>query len=90
MECLICHQKIQNGERIFTGSVGICRTDSDWEDGCWDFCGSDGSEELVGAIHLSCLQSPAEVVRTPDTVVPELVEEEAIVQRSDALGLLGL
>ncbi len=90
MECLICRQKIQHGERIFTGSVGICRTDSDWENGCWDFCDPDGSEELVGTIHLSCLQSPAEGTRTTNTTVPESIEEEAIVQRSDALGLLGL
>lgn len=90
MECLICCQKIKHGERVFSGSIGVCRIDSDWEEGCWDFCGSDGSEALVGTIHLSCLQSPTGAVRTTNTEVPEHIEEEAIVQRSDALGLLGL
>lgn len=89
MECLICRQKIEHGERIFAGSIGVCRTDPNWEDGCWDFCSSDDSEELVGTIHLSCLQNPTGVARTTNTMVLEPVEEKAIVKRSDALGLLG-
>lgn len=88
MECLVCRQKIQHGERIFAGSGGVCRIDSDYEDGCWDFGCSEGSEELVGVIHLSCLESPVETITTPNTASPETVGEELVVQRSDALSLL--
>lgn len=91
MECLICHQRIQPGERIFAGTGGVCRVDPEWEDCCLDFSCSGGSEELVGAIHLSCLESPTVVATTPDTVHPdEVVEEEFVVQRSDALSLFDL
>jgi hypothetical protein len=89
MECLVCLQKIECGEKIFLGSQGVCRGETDWEYGC-----SNGAGELVGVIHLSCLESPAQPAKTPNTVVPERVEEESemvsVVERSDALSLFDL
>lgn len=84
MECLVCHQKIKHGEQIFFGSQGVCRGETDWDCGCFE-----GVEELVGVVHLCCLASPAETAKRPNMVVPEPVEESAVlVRRSDALSLL--
>lgn len=77
MECLICHQKIQSGEQIFCGNqVECCGPGEN------DFSYSEAFEGVVGAIHLSCLENPGEVVKTPDMAVPE-----SVVERSDALDI---
>lgn len=49
---------------------------------------SSASDGFVGAIHLSCLESPATAARMLNTAVPEPLEEELAVSRSDALALL--
>lgn len=87
MECLICRQNIKPGEQIFWGSQMECNGPGES-----DCSYSGASEGLVGAVHLSCLESPADAARTPNTAVSEPVEEElvSIVERSDALSLLGL
>lgn len=85
MECMICRQKIKCGEQIFFGSQGVCLGEFDWGYGC-----SDGTEELVGSVHISCLQSPAAAIVSTNTALPECVEEECVVQRSDALALLDI
>lgn len=82
MECLVCRETIQSGERIFFGNQCICRGDEDWEYWC-----SEDVEELVGAIHLFCLQSSIAATTSPNKVPAKLVEEESIVQRSDALAM---
>ena len=82
MECLICCQKIKFGEQIFWGNQMECCGPG--EDDC---SYSEASEGLMGAIHLFCLESPAQPVKTLNTVVPELVQKELVVQRSDALSL---
>lgn len=90
MECLVCRQTIHPGERIFAGTEGVCCVDSDWEGCCLDLGYSGGSGELSGVIHLSCLESPVVVTATPNMASPELVEEELVVRRSDALSLLDI
>lgn len=85
MECLICRQKIKPGEQIFWGNqMEYCGPGED------DCSYSEASEGLIGAIHLLCLESPAQPAKTLNTVVPECVEEELVVQRSDALSLFDL
>lgn len=82
MECLVCHQKIKLGEQIFWGTqMEYCGPGND------DCIYSEASRGLMGGIHLSCLESPVAVARTPNTVVPERVEEESVVSRSDALAI---
>jgi len=93
MECLICHQIINPGEQVFWGSQMECNGFG--HDACGYSVASDG---LIGAIHLSCLESPTEAARTPNTAtpepvpepIPEPVKEKSVVQRSDALALLDL
>ena len=82
MECLVCHQKIHPGEQIFWGNQMECC-------GCGesDCSYSEASDGLMGAVHLSCLERPTEIARTSNTAVPEPVEEESVVSRSDALSL---
>lgn len=82
MKCLICSQEIRSGEQIFWGSQMACAGPG--ESDC-SYVGA--SDELVGAIHLACLKSPAGTAKTLNTAVPEPDEEEFVVQRSDALAL---
>lgn len=83
MECLVCHQKIKTGQHIFVGATAVFVGPGEDD---FDSVGVDN--DLGGVIHRSCLESPAEAVRTPSTVVPELVIEEfSVVQRSNALDL---
>jgi len=80
MKCFICRQEIKSGDKILSGCACVYRgpTDSDLE---W-ICPTD---HLDGSIHLSCLESPSEASSaSPRVVVENLVE------RSDALSLLGL
>jgi hypothetical protein len=79
MECLVCHQKIKSGEQIFFGSQMRCCGFGEYD------CSYSGAlDELVGALHLSCLKSPI-------AVIPEPAEEsELVVQRSNALGMFDL
>ncbi len=85
MECLVCRQKIKFGGQIFWGNqMEYCGPEES------DFSYSEASGGLMGAIHLSCLESPAAATRTSNTVVPECIEEESVVSRSDALGLFDL
>ncbi len=80
MECLVCRQKIKLHEQIFWGNQVECCGPGDSD--CSYLSDSGG---LMGAIHLSCLESPTAVTRTPNAEVPE---SESVVERSDALSLL--
>lgn len=80
MECILCRQKIKPGQHVFVGAtVVFVGPEND------DFDSIGVSDDLGGVVHLSCLKSPTEVVKTPNTVVPE-----PVVERSDALSLFGL
>lgn len=82
MKCLICKQQIEFGEQIFWGNqMEYCGPGDD------DCSYSEASRGLMGGVHLFCLESPAAVVRTPNMAVPERVEEESVVSRSDALAI---
>ena len=85
MTCLVCALKIEPGERILSGCVSVYRgpTDSDLE---WDM----PTDHLDGSLHLDCLKSLSEAARTSNTMTHDLAEEEVVVERSDALSLLGL
>lgn len=86
MKCIVCHQRIDDGDNIFWGTQMVCSGPG--ENDCYY---SRDSEGLVGATHLSCLGNPVEAAITPNMTVPELVEEESIaVQRSDALSVFDL
>lgn len=82
MKCLVCCQKIEFDEQIFWGSqMKYCGPGED------DCSYSNDSEGLMGAIHLSCLENPTASTRTLNTVSPESIVEESVVQRSDALAI---
>jgi hypothetical protein len=83
MECLVCRQKVKPGEQIFWGNQMECHGPGEY-----DCSYSEASEGLMGAVHLFCLENSTGVVKTPNMAVPEPVEEESVVQRSDALGIL--
>lgn len=83
MECLLCHQKIKTGQHIFVGATAIFVGPGEDD---LDSVGIDS--DLGGVIHRSCLESPVEATRTPDTATPEPIVEESVVTRSDALSLL--
>ncbi|KKN91255.1 hypothetical protein LCGC14_0221230 [marine sediment metagenome] len=86
MECLVCRQKIKLHEQIFWGNQMECCGPGDSD--C-SYSGDSGG--LMGAIHLSCLESPTAATRTPNTTVSEPLEKksksESVVERSDALAL---
>lgn len=82
MKCLVCLENIKLGEQIFWGNQVEC-----CGDGESDCIYSEASSGLVGCICLSCLKSPPAVPRTANTMIPEPVETEAVVQRSDALAI---
>jgi len=84
MHCLICRQKIKPGEQIFFGNQ-VQYID---EDG-WSYSGDQ--ETLIGALHLSCIESPPAAPKTLSTMVPGYGEEgsKTMVSRSDALSMLG-
>ena len=84
MKCLICLQKIQYGEHVFWGSQMVCDGP-----GYADFHDLPASDDSMGVVHLSCLRSPAAIAKTPNSAIPEFVDEEcgSIVERSDALSL---
>ncbi len=48
------------------------------------------TDHLDGSLHLDCLKSLSEAARTSNTMTHDLAEEEVVVERSDALSLLGL
>ncbi|RLC88997.1 MAG: hypothetical protein DRJ03_00105 [Chloroflexi bacterium] len=85
MKCLVCRQKIKPGQYVLVGAAALCSGPG--ED---DFDHVEAENDLEGVVHLSCLESPAEAARTPDTAAPGPVEEESAVQRSDALALFNL
>lgn len=79
MVCIVCNRKINLGEQVFWGNqVEYCGPGD-------DDCSYSGG--LMGAMHMFCLDRPAEAARTPDVVVPEPV---SVVERSDALSILDL
>lgn len=81
MVCLICNLKIEIGEQAFFGNqVECCGPGED------DCSYSGGSEGLMGAVHLFCLDCPAQAPETPNVVVPEPMP---VVERSDALSIFG-
>lgn len=82
MKCLVCCQKIEFNEEIFWGNqMKYCGPGED------DCSYSNDSEGLMGAIHLFCLENPVPATKTPNTVPPDPVIEESVVQRSDALAI---
>ena len=94
MECGVCHQEIKSGEYILWGTPVMFNGP---EDGAVSFIESLQLTDI--GIHTSCLESPVEAARTPNTATPEPVwdepvvestEEESIVCRSDALSILNL
>ncbi len=91
MVCIVCNRKIKSGEQVFWGNQVEFRivtlSCGSLED---NFSYSGAQEGLMGAIHLSCLNRPAGVVETLNAVVPEIVVEESVVQRSDALSIFDL
>lgn len=82
MECLVCHQKIKSGEHVFWGSQMICDGPEHM-----DFHYFPASDNSMGVMHLSCLESPAAAATTPNGTVLEQVEEQLAVTRSDALAI---
>lgn len=82
MYCIVCSQQIGIGEQILWGTQMVCAGPG--ENDC-DY--SDDPGGLVGAVHVSCLESPTATTTEPNTAVPEPVEEESVVTRSDALSI---
>jgi len=80
MKCIICSKKINIGEQIFWGNQMTCCGPEES-----DLSYSEATKGLVGAIHLSCLKSPTAAITTSDINA----EDEFVVQRSDALSILG-
>lgn len=94
MECGVCHQEIKSGEYILLGTQVVFNGPGES-----DISFIKGLPSISVAVHTSCLESPAEAARTPNTATPEPVwdepvvestEEESIVCRSDALSILNL
>lgn len=83
MKCLICNQAIKSGEQIFWGNQMACAGPG--ESDC-SYVGA--SNELVGAIHLSCLKSPAGAAKRIIRPIEEV--SESVVERSDALAMFDL
>lgn len=84
MYCIVCNKQIKTGEQIFWGTQMVCAGPG--ENDC-DY--SDDPGGMVGAVHVSCLESPTAVAIEPNMAVSEPVEEELMVQRSDALSIFG-
>lgn len=85
MECMICRQRIESGERILWVSPVVFRGPEDS-----DVSYIEPSDGFQPAIHQTCLGNPALATKTLNTGGSEPVEEELVVSRSDALSLLGL
>ena len=82
MYCIVCSQQIKTGEQIFWGTQMVCAGPG--ENDC-DYSNDPGS--FLGAVCFSCLKSPTAATVEPSRVVPDPVEEELIVTRSDALSI---
>jgi hypothetical protein len=80
--CIVCNQQIGTGESIFWGTQMVCAGLG--ESDC-DYSNDPGG--LIGAVCSSCLKSPTAAAVDPNRVVPESVDEELIVTRSDALSI---
>jgi len=85
MECMICHQRIESGERILWVSPVMFHGP---EDG--DVSYVEPSDDFQPAIHQSCLGKSTAAAETLDRGVSETTEKESVVSRSDALSLLGV
>lgn len=87
MECMICHQRIESGERILWASPVVFHGP---EDG--DVSYIESPDDFQPAIHQRCLGKPTATTGGPNRVVSEPVEEtsEAIVERSSALAMFDL
>lgn len=84
MKCLICGIEIRRNDIILLVTEALYN--GPCED---DVIHQIGENRIDGIIHLKCLKSPTDVVRTSNMSVPRLVDTGSVVQRSDALSLLG-
>ena len=77
MRCILCLQKINSGEQVFWGNTVVC-----CGPGEIDFDYSLVSNNLMGAIHMSCLNNSVEVKEKSNWKC-----FESVVERSNALSL---
>lgn len=80
MKCLICRRDIEKREQVFLGTTVTYNGPEEY-----DFSHVQSENNLEGVVHLLCLKSSVPATTTLNTVPCELV-----VERSNALDLLGI